>query len=318
MRPLVSVAIITYNQEKFIEETIESCLKQTYENIELVIGDDASNDKTIDILTRYKKKYPQKIKLVLNKTNIGITSNYNKVLKECMGKYICVLGGDDRFLPTKIEKQVNFLEKNPELVFCYHDVRVFEDGTERTLYYLPREKEIKKEELTTDLLVQKGPFFAACSVCHRNLYIYCDEEIKIASDWLNWIELSYFGGYGYIPETLSEYRRHDNNITKLSIKKSENIYKELNLTLSKVKKEKLLDLNSLEDGKNKIELQMVGIYLREENIEKVLAHLEKIKLKRLFNYKKILFIKVLFLKITLYSNLKEICIAILGKKFRER
>lgn len=316
MIPLVSIAIITYNQEEFIEETIESCLNQTYKNIELVIGDDASDDKTVEILLKYKKKYPQKINLILNEKNVGITNNYNKVLSECKGKYICMLGGDDRFLPTKIEKQIKFLEANPHLIFCFHDIRVFEDKTEKTLYFLPNKNKIKNKILDTDLLVQEGTYFGACSVCHKNLSIYCNKDIKIASDWLNWIELSYHGEYGYIEEVLSEYRKHDNNITKISQARLETVYQELKLTLNKVQRAKLKNISSLKNGKNRIELHMVGAYIGQQNIDKVLEHLNNIKIDILFNYKKILALKILGLKFILKSPLRNIFIKTISKKFK--
>lgn len=240
-RPLVSIMIITYNQEEFIAETIESCLSQTYENIEIIVGDDASKDRTPSILMEYKNKYPEKIKLFLNKKNVGITRNFNNILKECKGKYIAWLGGDDRFLPTKIEKQVKYLENNSDKIICYHSVRTFRNKTEETLGYMPRKDTSKYVD--TDSLVREGCFLGGCSVMHRNIGLLCDEDIPIASDWLYWIELSYKGDLGYIDEVLSEYRRHEMNITQNT--KLDTIYKEQLLTLQKVKAENLKDSNSL-------------------------------------------------------------------------
>lgn len=309
MEPLVSIAIATYNHEDFIKETIESCLNQTYKNIEIIIGDDVSKDNTVNILLEYKRKYSDKIKLLLNEKNLGITKNINNILKNCNGKYIALLGGDDRFLPTKIEKQVKFLENNPKKIFCFHDIRVFENKTNKTLGYLP----IKKinQKLNTDLLVQEGCFFGGCSVCLRNLHIYCDEDIPIASDWLHWIELSYEGEYGYLPEILSEYRRHKNNITKYSNR--DNVYRELTMTLDKVKKEKLVNINSLNNGRNNVEFQMIFQYILIKNFKKVKEHLKKVDVSALYKYDKIKLIKFILFKILLYFKLEGIIYKIILK-----
>ena len=77
--PKVSCLMITYNQENFIEETIESVLSQDYENLEIVISDDASTDKTPDILKGYQKKYPNKIKIYIQEKNVGIIYYRQKI-----------------------------------------------------------------------------------------------------------------------------------------------------------------------------------------------------------------------------------------------
>jgi glycosyltransferase involved in cell wall biosynthesis len=98
--PLVSLAIITYNQKDYLRECIESVLSQDYENIEIVIADDCSTDGTQDMLREYDKKYPNKFVLKLSERNQGITANSNLALFACCGKYIAMTGGDDIFLPT--------------------------------------------------------------------------------------------------------------------------------------------------------------------------------------------------------------------------
>ena len=79
-KPLVSVFITTYNHGAFITDCLESVLTQNYENFEIIVGDDASTDKTPEILLEYKVKYPNIIKLVLHEKNIGVTNNCNSIL----------------------------------------------------------------------------------------------------------------------------------------------------------------------------------------------------------------------------------------------
>ncbi len=99
--PLVSVAVITYNQKEFLRECIESILAQDYPNLEIVIADDASSDGTQDMLRDYDVQFPDKFVLKLAGRNQGITANSNEAHFACTGKYIAWMGGDDLMLPGK-------------------------------------------------------------------------------------------------------------------------------------------------------------------------------------------------------------------------
>lgn len=128
----VSVFIITYNQEQYIAQTIESILMQkTNFNYQLVIGEDCSTDQTRSICESYATKYGGKIKLLpeLDK-NIGLISNYMRTIKECDGKYIAICDGDDYWIDeNKLQKQVDFLETNLDYSIVYTGVRkLFKDG----------------------------------------------------------------------------------------------------------------------------------------------------------------------------------------------
>ena len=103
--PLVSVAIITYNQKEYLRECIESILEQDYDNIEIVVSDDCSTDGTQEMLKEYDRKYPNKFVLKLSDKNQGITQNSNLAHFACSGKYIAWMGGDDLMLPEKIKKK---------------------------------------------------------------------------------------------------------------------------------------------------------------------------------------------------------------------
>lgn len=120
--PLISIAIITYNQEFFIAKAIESVLKQELNlEYELLISDDASSDGTINILKSYKTKYPKKIRLIFNKTNLGPSENFHNLILKCKGKFIFLLEGDDFWTSMeKIQKQYEFLVDNPSYIACSH------------------------------------------------------------------------------------------------------------------------------------------------------------------------------------------------------
>ncbi|MCF6185625.1 MAG: glycosyltransferase, partial [Bacteroidales bacterium] len=112
----VSILMLTYNHEKFIAQAIESVLMQKVSfNYELIIGDDCSQDNTQKIIREYQKKHPDIIKPVLRTKNIGANNNFVDIFKKATGKYIALLEGDDYWTdPNKLQKQVDFLEANPE------------------------------------------------------------------------------------------------------------------------------------------------------------------------------------------------------------
>jgi len=126
----VSVSLITYNHKDFIAKTIESVLMQKVDfDYEIIIGDDCSNDGTNEILKAYQEKYPDKIQLILHprryKEIPGRTNNLTN-LYACRGEYIAMLDGDDYWISEdKLQKQVDFLENNPDFSLCFHNSLIF-------------------------------------------------------------------------------------------------------------------------------------------------------------------------------------------------
>jgi glycosyltransferase involved in cell wall biosynthesis len=213
--PLVSIAIITYNQKEYLRECIESCLAQDYPNFEIVVADDCSTDGTQDLLREYEAKYPGKFVLRLAEKNQGITQNSNAAHFACKGKYIAWMGGDDLMLPRKISKQVAFMEKNSDCTICYHNLEVFDSDSNQILYYFNESVKINGDVRTS---IRFGTFNGACSNLVRadkTPKDGFDSSLPVASDWLYWVETLGNGGtINYIDEVLGRYRRHSNNITR--------------------------------------------------------------------------------------------------------
>jgi len=107
-QPLVSICIPTYNSSKTIIETLQSIMEQTYDNIEIIVGDNNSSDDTTLKVMALKCKIG--IKIFKNKENIGPAANNNELIKRAKGKYICIFHADDIYLPTIIEEQVKIME----------------------------------------------------------------------------------------------------------------------------------------------------------------------------------------------------------------
>lgn len=99
--PLISIAMATYNGEKYLKEQLDSIYNQTYKNIEVIVCDDCSNDNTVKILEEYKNKYG--LKYFINKVNLGYVKNFEKAISLCNGDYIALSDQDDIWLPEKLE-----------------------------------------------------------------------------------------------------------------------------------------------------------------------------------------------------------------------
>ncbi|MCX6232251.1 MAG: glycosyltransferase [Bacteroidetes bacterium] len=110
IQPLVSICIPAYNSESFIKETIESVINQSYKNIEIIINDDFSKDKTVEIIYSFDDN---RIKFFQNKQNLGAEGNWNKSLERAKGKYCKIMGADDILSSNCIEEQVAIFE-NPD------------------------------------------------------------------------------------------------------------------------------------------------------------------------------------------------------------
>ncbi len=111
---MLSIVMSVYNGEKTLGRAIESMLDQTYDDFEFIIIDDYSKDQTLEILYDYQKK-DSRIKVLKNKKNLGIAASLNKGIMESKGEWIIRMDDDDESLPDRLEKQINFLQNNPDV-----------------------------------------------------------------------------------------------------------------------------------------------------------------------------------------------------------
>lgn len=210
IHPLVSICCITYNHEKFINETVESFLTQeTNFPIEIVIGDDCSTDHTKEIIRDYSQKHAELFRLLLRVPNLGAIPNFIETIRACRGKYIALCEGDDYWTnPHKLQKQVDFLEKHPECNICFHQtLAVYEDNskeqTTRTKH--TGDAIFNYRDLYRSCLIQ------TCSVVFRNTNLdeYLEQSAKLRiGDWPLFTYLAQSGDIGFLDETMSVYRIH--------------------------------------------------------------------------------------------------------------
>lgn len=226
--PKVSIAIITYNQERFIRSAIEHAVAQDYPNLEVVVADDCSKDSTVEVINEMSAKYPDVVVPILGQVNLGVTGNSNRALFACTGDFICLQGGDDLLLPDKIKKQVEWFLEDDERVMCAHEVEVFyDDGTRE-----PHLEGKLKREASADSLILDGVPAGAVSLMVRANAIPpygFDPILKVMSDYMLWIDILAQGGkYGVVDGVYARYRRHSANVTNNSLRYMEdylNTYK---------------------------------------------------------------------------------------------
>ena len=133
---MLSVVMTTYNHERYIATALESVLRQQTDfPIEIVIGEDCSTDRTLNIALDYQAQYPEAIRIVRSESNVGWRANYRRTIAAARGRYIALLDGDDYFTHRKkLQMQVDLLEANPDVGMCYgRSERVDENGV-TTLY----------------------------------------------------------------------------------------------------------------------------------------------------------------------------------------
>ena len=212
MKPLVSVIMITYGHEKYIEEAIKGVfLQKTNFPLELIISNDKSPDSTDEIVKNIIKYAPENIsvKYIQHPENIGMLPNLISTLKMAAGKYIAVCEGDDYWIDEKkLQKQTDFLEKNEDFTLTFHNVFIRSGETLST--DLDYEKRLSSKDVYTIDDLSKGNFIHTPSVVFRNMEIEFPEWYfsSFLGDYPLWSWLSKKGKIKYFPEKMAVYREN--------------------------------------------------------------------------------------------------------------
>lgn len=206
------IQMLTYNHEKFIRQAIQSVMDQTVNfHFCLFLVDDFSTDNTRKICIEMKEKYPEKIKLFLNETNFGIEKNAHQIHKICFesdAEYIAILEGDDYWTDVfKLQKQVDFLDANPDFAICFHAAKILYDEGVASNY--PNINKYTKEVTTIEDMV-KGNYIHTPTVVFRNnkLNLPTWFETAFPGDWVLHTINSTYGKIKFINEEMSVYRVH--------------------------------------------------------------------------------------------------------------
>lgn len=207
-KPFVAVCLITYDHAKYIREAIDSVLaQQTNFAWELVIADDCSTDGTREILQEYQEQYSDRIKLILQKKNVGAEQNWLDLINYPKAKYMAYLEGDDYWTnPNKLQLQVDFLEEHPDYALCFHPTRVFYESGQSYETVWPNLGD--DPDLSIEALLREN-FIPSNSVVYRRQRYDQLPRGVMPGDWYLHAYQAQFGKMGYIPEVMSAYRRHE-------------------------------------------------------------------------------------------------------------
>jgi len=216
--PFVSVKTVTYNHSQFIRECIEGVLMQkTNFPFEYIIGEDCSTDNTLEIVNEYARKYPDVIRVITSAQNVGARENGRRTEVACRGKYVAFCEGDDYWTdPYKLQKQVDFLEANPDygLVHSSFSAQIGK-VLEKDFW---KNKKIPRGNVLEQLIMNNN--IATAAVCMRNQLLHgfqisdlLEEKNWSMGDYPLWLEVAAHSKIGYLPGDMMTYRVHANSVT---------------------------------------------------------------------------------------------------------
>ena len=204
---LVSIVMPTYKCGCFIEKSIKSVQAQTYQNWELIIVDDCSGDDTISTVLSLKEK-DNRISLYQNTSNSGAAVSRNTALKYAKGRWIAFLDSDDLWEPTKLEKQIKFMEEG-NFAFSYHEYIEIDEQDKELGVHVSGKPHVNKFDM-----------FSCCwPGCLSVMYDVSQigliqiKDIKKNNDTAIWLKVIRKADCYLLPETLGKYRRRANSIT---------------------------------------------------------------------------------------------------------
>ena len=205
----VSVLMVTYNHERYLASALESVLAQETDfDFEVVVGEDCSTDGTRGIAREYEARHPGKVRLLLRETNLGMMRNFEDTYRNCRGRYVALLDGDDYWTcPRKLQSQAEFLDSHPGYTLCFHPVAVVgEEGGEVSSW---PPGGVANSPGIEDLLELN--VIPSCSAMYRIGVVERFPGWMLALDIGDWpfnILHAQHGKVGFLPETMAAYRVH--------------------------------------------------------------------------------------------------------------
>lgn len=215
LKPLISICIPSYNHDKYVKEAIDSVLKQTYKNFELVIVDNCSTDNALKIIKSYNDS---RIRLYQNETNTGGCEGTNQAVRLARGELIALLHTDDKYAPDFLEKIVEAYNLYPEnkvfVTAVYHQDELL--GHLTPTYPYEKEGIIPKKEAIIRLAYENNIGNGINVVIHKDALgknDYYDMKYCISADHELFLRLAEDNEFVYINKLLTYYRMHDSNLT---------------------------------------------------------------------------------------------------------
>jgi glycosyltransferase involved in cell wall biosynthesis len=222
MLPTISVLMSVYNGANYIVESIDSILAQTVTEFEFIIIDDCSVDKTSQILNTYAQQ-DNRIRIIRNPENKGLTASLNIGLAEAQGKYVARQDADDISLPQRFKKQIQYLEAHPESVLTSSNIGIIDDEGK----YRDTLKRAAPPNLVYWYLLFYNHVGGHSSVMFRREAVLevggYNTSYRYSQDYDLWTRLLYQGEIAILPETLIHWRTHPSNITGQRFEQQEHL-----------------------------------------------------------------------------------------------
>lgn len=207
--PRVTVAIPVYNGEKWVGEAVESILAQTFADFELLLLDDGSSDATYEVLSRYRDP---RVRILQNRTNQGLNYSRTRLVKEARGEYLANMDHDDIAEPTRLEKQVAYLDGHRKCAAVGSWYRLMEDKGNRRGVIKRRPSD--PTEIKASLLFRCVMHEPAVTARTEILRQHEQRDLSVGGDYDLWIRLSEVYDLGNYPEPLMRYRQSADQISR--------------------------------------------------------------------------------------------------------
>ena len=213
-QPLVSVVIPCYNHEKFVQDSIQSVIDQTYENIELIIIDDGSKDNSVvkieEMIDLCEKRFTRFD--FRSRPNKGLSSTLNEALEWCEGKYFSPIASDDQMLNYKTSIQVKYLETNNESVAVFGGVQLIDEDNKKLEKLVSKARSYSFE----DIIMHRHDILAPTQMIRKEAIekVGGYNSKLFIEDWYMWLILSRQANLFNMNEVLTLYRKHDGNSSK--------------------------------------------------------------------------------------------------------
>lgn len=221
MHDKVSIVTPSWNSEKYIEETIKSVQNQTYENWEMIIVDDCSTDRTVEIVEAISRANPR-IRILRQTVNGGAAKARNKSMQAATGRFIAYLDADDIWKPDKLEKQVQFMIEK-ECGFSCTSYEVIDDEGKALKKYVHMLPKVDYAGFLTNNLLQTVGIMVDTTIVDKKYLVMPDiRRRQDAATWLNILKAG-FECYG-LDEILAEYRRATNSLSSDKFKAAKGIW----------------------------------------------------------------------------------------------
>lgn len=273
--PKITVLMPVYNGEKYLQEAINSILSQTFSNFEFLIIDDGSTDHSYKIINAYKDK---RIRVIQNKFNIGLEKTLNRGILLAKGEYIARMDCDDISLPTRLQKQIDYMDANPHVTVCGTHAEIF--GSKANIWTPPvSHHQIKCCLLFNSALIHPSVIMRKKEIINNHLMYDESQKFERAEDYELWVRISKNHKLANIGEILLRHRIQASSVgrvyTQEQVYSAEQIRKmqleKLNLYISK---KSLKQHSQISQGKHTVD----PTYLNDtQNWLTKIAHANSIK-----------------------------------------